>query len=321
MKHATFCLMMFAQLAWATHDVDAGERAGVIVSGDASLQPQVLSLLETWLRDHGHEPVASPLPAEALASVIDCFVLEDERCARKVVEARASTSQVVITRLQVTSRKDGIRDVELTAYLFRKGADAVAERRFCEHCTEHDLRAATESLMSTLMSQRTEPTGFIAITSTPTSARVLIDDNPVGITPLEYELTPGTHAVSLVLDGREVVTRSVAIRAGETASLDVPLAPDTSQPGRSSRKLPAALIITGAAALATGIVMLAIDEDASPTAPYEIRNTGPTGAVIAGVGGAALAVGVVLWFRRGRTSHPVASLTGSGGAIGWMSRF
>ena len=74
--------------AFAPRSARAEGDVGVVVTGDNTMQPQLLALVEGWLRAHGHQVVASPLPPEATNKLIDCFVIEDTNCARKILTCR-----------------------------------------------------------------------------------------------------------------------------------------------------------------------------------------------------------------------------------------
>ena len=67
------------------------------------------------------------------------------------------------------------------------------------------------------------PTGSLSITTEPPGARVTIDGNEVGVTPLTLsDLAVGRHAVVLESAAGSVAD-TVRIREGETSSLDVPI--------------------------------------------------------------------------------------------------
>ena len=70
--------------------------------------------LDTWLRQHGYNLVSAPLPPDAINTLIDCFVIEDEGCARKVVEKRAKSKSVVFARVEVQQTAQSERTVTLT---------------------------------------------------------------------------------------------------------------------------------------------------------------------------------------------------------------
>jgi hypothetical protein len=63
------------------------------------------------------------------------------------------------------------------------------------------------------------------VRSTPGSAKVTLDDKPVGVTELELEVYPGTHLVRLERTGYRAETREVSVEDGERALLDVELVP------------------------------------------------------------------------------------------------
>ena len=78
----------------------------------------------------------------------------------------------------------------------------------------------------------------------------------------------------------------------------------------------------GGALIATGVVMILIDEDEAPDKPKFIRNTGPSGAGIA-LGGLAVAAGGYIWYRMTgkKESQPVAAIAHDAAYVGWQGRF
>ncbi|MDD5024966.1 MAG: PEGA domain-containing protein [Methanoregula sp.] len=81
------------------------------------------------------------------------------------------------------------------------------------------------------------PTGTISIMSSPSHARVSVDGEYTGDTPAAFPgITPGTHTVSLELDGFLPFTKTVNVTAGETVTLNavlsyIPPSPTKSVPG------------------------------------------------------------------------------------------
>src|SRR5687767_1449981 len=126
------------------------EKVGVVVTGEASLQPQLTSQLERWLHDRGRTIVPGALEPDAISTLVDCFVLEDLGCARGVVGARASARSLVYARVDQTSNDDGTRDVAVTGYWFQKDHEAIVERRVCSQCTDAKLVATVDELMLAL---------------------------------------------------------------------------------------------------------------------------------------------------------------------------
>lgn len=297
----------------------ADDATGVVVTGDASLQPKVLAHFEDWLRTNGHELLPSPLPADAIKSIVACFDREDESCARGVIDAQARSPIVVFARVDVTAGANDAHDVSITGYLFAKGHDPIADRRFCERCNDDSLAQAAAALVSALTGAANGATGTLRLTTAPPGAKVVIDGNAIGVTPLEHALAAGDHEVTFVMDGHEYETRNALIHGGETTTLDVSLT-ETRAP-RRSRAVPAALTIVGLAGVGVGIALIAIDQDPSPQGPLEIRNTAPLGVTLTAVGGAALVASVWLWLHRSPDRAPVASASNDGGFIGWSQTF
>ena len=127
------------------------EQVGVVVTGEATLQPQVAAQLEGWLEDRGRIVMPGPLEPSAINTLIDCFVLEDLGCARGVVDARAKTRSIIYTHIEVTPNGDGTRDIAVTSYWFEKQHDAMSERRVCEHCTTDKFHSMVDDLMLALV--------------------------------------------------------------------------------------------------------------------------------------------------------------------------
>jgi hypothetical protein len=300
----------------------AGE-VGVFVEGDANLGPIVGAHLRTWLSSRGHSVADAGTTARPPGKLVACLQRGDERCAREAFEVDGSTRVMVFAVIEATGAGSS-RDVAVTAYWLRKGQETRAERRFCEKCSEADLRAAADDLMRTLAGSDVATVGRLRLTSTPVGAKVLVDGSTVGVTPLDYDLAEGDYDVSVVLDGHDRETRRLAIRGGETTRAAVPLAPSRDT-GRGL--LPPVLGGVGLAMLVTGGVLFAIDEDPSPTAPPQIRNTGPAGVALMAAGGAAIIAAAIVWVRRKPSpaaaplSTPTAFISHRAGYIGWSTQF
>jgi len=148
---------------------------GVVVTGEATLQPQLAASLESWLRQHGHKLMSSPLEADATNALIDCFVLEDLACARGVIERRAKSQTVVYVRVEVAPGGDGMGDVTLVGYWLQKSHDAIGERRTCSHCNAQQLANAAEDLMTALAAEPPPPSaGAPAPVAAPAAAAAAV---------------------------------------------------------------------------------------------------------------------------------------------------
>src|SRR5712664_954257 len=131
MRSSIVAGLLVAALARVVH---AGA-AGVVVTGEDSIQAPLAAQLDGWLRAHGYETVASPLPPEAINAMADCFVIADPKCAQKVVEGQAQVEAILYAR--VTAVTNGTsRDLTLILNWFVKGKDPAEERRVCQSCTD-----------------------------------------------------------------------------------------------------------------------------------------------------------------------------------------
>lgn len=283
------------------------------------MQPQLAAQLEQWLTRNGHQLVASPLPPEAITTMIDCFVIEDETCARGVIDKRARSESVVFARIDLEApTTDAERTVTVTAWWFDKGRAAIAERRFCERCTDLTLRSTADDLIAALAKSTKRDIGRLRLTSSPLGARVRVDGKHIGVTPLDHELAEGNHEVVVSHEDREEL-RAVAIRRGETTAVEVDVTPRT-----SARLLPYAVLGAGGALLVTGAVLFAIDEDVPPRAPDPpefYRNTAPAGVGLMIAGGVVTGVGAYLLWSSRTKSAPVAALSSDSGYLGWAGTF
>ncbi|CAN5885768.1 hypothetical protein BH11MYX2_BH11MYX2_07350 [soil metagenome] len=297
----------------------------VVVIGDTAVRERVSTQLEDWLRIHGHTPIDSTLPVDVTTTLLGCVARSDEPCARALLDKHGSLASVLVAKAEVRTTKDGIADVELTAYWFRKGRDTVAERRFCERCTDQVLRESSDDLLSALVAGDPITTAHLTLTSAPSGATVLIDGAAIGATPITYELAAGRHRLTVSAPDHEVDTREIAVVAGDTTRIDVPLVGTRDAPPPGAPGSPAAaisLVVVGGAAIVGGIICVAADQDAGPDSPRRIRDTAPLGVTLLATGAASAAVGAYLWFHhRAAASSPVAAIGHDGGFIGWAGRF
>lgn len=234
--------------------VAAGEEVGVVVIGEATMQPQVSAQLERWLESKGHRLVTAPLPPEAVNNMIDCFVIEDEDCARTVINKHAKASSVVFARVELDAASgDGTRSVALTAYWFDKGKGSVAERRTCKACTDVTLRTTADELMTALAG---------TAGAAPASDTALIDPNDAE-TPRGGS---GSRALPLALIG---VGAAAAITGGIFYAIDEDVADagTTQKTYRDSATAGVGLAIGGAVVAGIGgYLLLRSSGDSAPIA-------------------------------------------------------
>jgi len=310
-------LVLMLSIAGLSSPAHAGGSVGVVVTGDATIQPQLAAQLEDWLRQRGHLLVPSPLPSEAINALIDCFVIEDLTCARKVVEQQSKSPQMIFAKVDLADSASGMRDVTLTAYWFEKGADPTAVRRSCANCTDAAMRTMTDELMSSLGGKGAAEVGQVSLSSTPAGASVTIDGKSVGVTPLTYTLPPGPHAISISLAAHGDAARTVTIQRGETATIAVDLARATSR----RRTLPLVVLGVGGAVLLGGIIAYASSEEDTGEKP-EYRDTKALGIGLGVVGLAAVGIGSYLLLRSdGTPEGPTVAVVPGGAYVGWRARF
>lgn len=294
------------------------ERVGVVVTGEPTMQPQLVAQLEMWLKKHGHSLVPAPLPTDAINTLIDCFVIEDEGCARSVIEKRAKSNAVVYARVDVQAGGDLEKTVTVSAYWFEKGQSAVAERRFCQRCNDAALRSTAEDLIQALAKAgHKKGNGKIKVTSKPVGAEVKLDSKPAGKTPLELDVIAGPHELA-ISNGADTETRFVEAKPGESTPVDIVF------PAPPNKLFPILTMGAGGGLLLTGIVMIAIDEDKGRREPEFIRDSGPAGVGFA-IAGIAVAAGGFVWLRmtgkKKRESRPVAAVSADAAYVGWTGRF
>lgn len=76
---------------------------------------------------------------------------------------------------------------------------------------------------STYQPHASETSGLLLVTTTPSRARVYLDDVYYGMTPLHLEMEPGIHSISVKLAGYNMVTEKVSIRRGDNTELELNL--------------------------------------------------------------------------------------------------
>ena len=220
---------------------------GVVVTGEASVQPQLAAHVERWLHEKGRSVVSGPLEPEAINTLIDCFVLEDLGCARGVVDARSKANAVVFARAEMTANSDGTRDIAITGYWFQKDREAIAERRVCKSCNDERMHATVDDLMHGLVHD--PPLPVAAATPDPLTA------------PPTESATPRWVPIGLVAIGATlVVSGGIMLAIDEDANpvgVQQPRIRDTATGG-------VVLGIAGALSLAGGVALWWRDHRSSP---------------------------------------------------------
>jgi hypothetical protein len=316
-----FALALALALVMALATTSAANKIGLAVGGDRGNYAVVIDAVRPWLEARGYGVSIPALSDDALGKMVSCFIENDTRCAGSVV-ADAATDRLLFIMVEFEPSADGGTDrFTLTAWLFSSDpgeTSMAAARRECAACAASSLAEASRELVATVTGDPGSRSGTVAVDSTPTGARVSIDDKAVGIAPIEYKLAPGSHAVAVDLPGHERELRSIHVIPGASQRLSLALRPIQAPAARPS--WPWWLLGAGAAVVTTGAILIAIDEDAPGNRTY--TDTAMSGAVTTAIGAAALGAGIYfLWRRPAAESAPVATIRSSGAFIGWSGHF
>ena len=299
---------------------------GLLVTGDA-LKGPTQDQAEKWLRAHDQPVVTNALPKDAAKTLLDCFVIDDAKCSRGIVDARATTDSLVSIRIDIVSKKD--KDIRLTMDWFVKGKNPVSARRTCEACTEAVLRTTIDAMLLDLAKTSQAFMGHIKVTSDPPGITVLFDNETIGVTPVETDVTAGTHTARLVRDGHMGLEKSVVIGAGsqseitleapETPIVDTPRLPPQEE---HSRVVPAVLFFTGIAAIGAGAGMAFYLHKDPDTNTFESRDWKTPGYITGGAGIVVALTGGIWFLATKSSSGPTVGATATGNAtIGWSGTF
>lgn len=307
----------------------APARAGslaLIVAGEPAKQPVIETTLGPWLSARGYQVQIGVADESIGAKLVDCFVLTDQGCAEPAV-AKLSYDSTLFVMVEVHhDTKAQTDEIKLTGWLYgANGKAIVAQSVFCRACRNDTLGPTAEDLAEALFAVQGQGTGIVKITSTPSGAKVLIDGATAGATPWEQGLRTGPHTVTLELPGHRTQTLPIEIKKDETVPIDVAMTPDRGGGGRGGKRNPLWLGVAGvgAAALVGGAVLVALDEDDSPSqATYFDSALG--GSILAGAGAVTVGVATVLWL--GSRKAPRATATawldpGRGGGVGVAGAF
>jgi hypothetical protein len=301
------------------------EDVGLLVFGDVLNKP-TREQADTWLRAHDQQPTPGALPNDAIKTLQDCFLTDDPKCSKSVIEARATTPSVVTIRVEIASKK--AKDVRLTIDWFVKGHAAVTARRTCEACTEPSLRTTIDAMMLELAKSKPGFMGRIKVTSDPAGIPVLLDNETLGVTPVEHDVAAGAHKVRLIRDGHMGPEKDVTITGGKTedVTLEAPPAnietPLPSGPTHHSRVLPGVMIGTGVAAVGAGAVMYFVLHKEPGPNDFDYKDYKTPGMITAGAGAVVAITGLIIILATPNHEGPTVSTTAGGGAtIGWIGRF
>jgi len=247
----------------------------------------------------------------------------EEACWRRVAKAlgcRYAVGGVV---------KGEARRYDIKLWIGDSVSGAVAARvdERCNICALHAAAEKMELIASALaerLAAAERAPAHLAVVTDPPGATVLVDGTEVGSAPRELELAAGRHLVVVRRAGYVATERSITMVAGaqERLALRLLQLPGTPSPARVVGWVS---LGTGVAALAAGIALIAVDGqsvDCPAAGEPKLglclqRATMAEGAVLTGLGAAAIGVGGYLLYRgraTGTTEHQTTVAPAGAGA-------
>lgn len=332
-----------------------GEGGAVVVVGKSDARARDLAgkAVSAALTKADWKLLDKPLASSDTSSIGRCFSrAEPQRCILRVVQNKGIENVAYVSIDPDPTR--GERVLKLTGRIVTSKLDLVMiATRFCEHCTDDTLASSATDLMKDLLERVALSSGrtVLSVKSSPQGARYAVDGTFVGITDASIDVTPGSHTVTVELDGFETAVRSVEAVEGKTAELSIPLRrPGDAQPASTAASAAASssapseyepvdmdveaakpsraakpLLVVGGLAIMGGAVALFFDQD-STTVPrgseqreHYYDTTTPAllaiagGAVVAGIGG------YVYWKGTGSPTARAAVKPTAGGAMMTLS--
>ena len=313
MRAAWAVLAVVLVIGLVSTSLARADAVGVVVAGDEARHDALAAHMKSWLRKRGHQVSSKPLEAAAVENLTECLAVDDQGCARGVIDKQATTESVLFATVQPT----GKRSASVQMYWFTRGRQGASERRGCEKCTEEALDAVADDMLLAL-AKSAEQTGRLIVRSHPEDLLVLIDNEAVGQTPVERDLPPGKHRVVIVQGGENVGDRSVDVEAGESTKVTL----TAHREDTLGRKVGSVALITGGfGLLVTAGILISYGSKDGPAEMYVYDNATGIGLISGGVGLLGIVGGALLWPRSAQRTVPVASIGSSGGFVGLAGRF
>lgn len=264
---------------------------GVVVTGDPSMQAPLIAHAQHWIQKKNRDLVAAPL-GSAAASMIDCFVIDDMACARKVYAEHAKAKVVVFVRIDMQS---GDRNYLLQAYWFEGKREPAHAKKSCAPCDDVALGVSVDTAMSELLEASGATRGKLKIDATSPGMVIKVDGTEVGTAPLEHEISAGSHELVFIHDGMPVEVRRIEVEPGGVVQLQAPRLADNSESGPEhgrSRTASTLMLVGGLAASAVGGVLLYYGSLRGPDEPYVYTNATEIGLPLALAGAFAVGFGI-----------------------------
>jgi hypothetical protein len=325
------------------------DETALIVSGSAAPHAREVAstaVLAGAAEVPGNKIVPSAFSARDVASLTKCMAEgQPWGCMNPVLRGKG-IQQLAFVSIDNQTGSDGSPMIVITAQIVAGDLVApVGDKRYCDHCTDDVLGKFTSELTRDVLREVATRSGrtVVSIKSVPRGARITFDQKLVGATDTSFNTYPGTHSLSLELDGYQVVNRSVDTAEGKTAEVNVALAKNTrasdhdrdrdrgtvgsgDRLGRLPGYVPWLFIGAGGAAVVTGTVLVLVDSKPStdPTSEhskYYYSTKGP--GIVTGIAGVLSAgAGLYILHRQhvARSTITASPLPG-GAAVQWTRSF
>jgi PEGA domain len=295
--HAARVVLAILASAWASAPVRADDGSVVIGGGAEDRDRSVVgAAVAATAREAGWVVSRDPVAAQDVDRLIACSdPVRPWACVPASLGSRG-IRRIFVFAVDRRQAASGVPMVVLTAKLIAFAPQGLAVRqRFCEHCADDRLSAASTDLARQLLADLAVRAGrtVLDVASTPPGARITLDGQPIGATDATFNTFPGAHVVVVEKSGYRTERRSVVAEEGKTAAVALVLAPDASGPAPPrSRVVLGALIGGGALAVIAGGVLLDLGARGGPHDKYRYVGATPAGALLGLAGTAAL---VVAW--------------------------
>lgn len=313
--------VVFALVAVTAPTAARADDAGIAVGGTAKRwdRPPVVAAVEVAAQEAGWT-TPTTLTADDSNAVLKCPI-EPKPWVCVTSSNLRRLERMLVIAVADEKGKDGAPAIRVTARIANGSQLPVVESRLCERCTNDALVKTALDLAKQVLRTSAVQSGrtLIAVTSVPTGAQIKFDGEPVGTTDAKVPTFPGAHVIEIAKPGFATERRDVTAVQDETVEVAIEM---RAEGGGGSRLVPALVIGAGVAAIATGGVLFAIDEDTAPRDDPKINDTAPIGIGIGAAGVVAAGVGAYLWVRAGkRETAPSVAVTGGGAVVGWGGRF
>jgi TolB-like protein len=226
---------------------------------------------------------------------------------------------------------DRTYDVTLELVNGKSGVTLGTNRERCEICgveeASEKVGLAASALRARLEALANTPARFV-IHSRPAGARVTLDGEALGQTPIDRELVAGVHKLEVVAEGYDLLERTVTAINGVDETLELELVnPPSKIPLRAMGWVGVAV---GVVALAGSVWAESIDGREIACAPEQrdafghcptVRSTRVLGAILAGVGAASATLGGVWLYLSGFGAPRAADAGAQTATVGISGRF